>query len=344
MGSPPVILVAGSEKSGKTSIIDVVFRKISAYKTYYQETTKTLQRQEVHHNPLFQYDVCELPSNPLETTRDGIHLNPTYKSQLANVKLLIYIIDLDKYSSRSDPFGSKNTFNFRELLPELLECNNDLLVSIFLHKTDINMSSEQLSNIQKSVQATVSDIYSTLDISPSTSYSRTCVFDYSISEAISKVIQRLIPHRPVLLALLNSFSQSSNIEKVYIFDTYCKICLAQDSTPSDIGMYELCRDNIEVISDIHNIYNVDMNTNNNEMNSEGIHSEDTNNHSSNKSVNSITKLERSHSTLGIYVYPCISNTVIVSILREEHFNKLGLIQYNLQQLNESIQKLATLEN
>ena len=45
------------------------------------------------------------------------------------------------------------------------------------------------------------------------------------------------------------------------FDTYCKICLCQNSTPTDLGFYELCRDNIEVVSDIDSIYENENETN-----------------------------------------------------------------------------------
>ncbi len=111
------------------------------------------------------------------------------------------------------------------------------------------------------MQQSLSDIYTSLDINLPTSYSRTCIFDYSISEALSKCVQKLMPRRPLLQNIVNYFVQSCNIDKVFLFDTYCKICLCQNSTPTDLGFYELCRDNIEVVSDIDSIYENENETN-----------------------------------------------------------------------------------
>lgn len=44
------------------------------------------------------------------------------------------------------------------------------------------------------------------------------------------------------------------MDKVYLFDTYTKLCIAMDSTPGDMGMYELCGDSIDVIFELVDIY------------------------------------------------------------------------------------------
>lgn len=47
---------------------------------------------------------------------------------------------------REDPFYTKCPLTLRDLLSELVELNPNLSVSIFFHKTDQNISSEQLSS------------------------------------------------------------------------------------------------------------------------------------------------------------------------------------------------------
>lgn len=44
------------------------------------------------------------------------------------------------------------------------------------------------------------------------------------------------------------------MDKVYLFDTYSKLCIAMDSTPNETGLYELCCDSIDVVFELVNIY------------------------------------------------------------------------------------------
>ena len=48
--------------------------------------------------------------------------------------------------------------------------------------------------------------------------------------------------------------QSSNIEKIFLFDLFSKLYLATDSSPVDMTTYEVCSDMIDVIADLEGIY------------------------------------------------------------------------------------------
>lgn len=54
--------------------------------------------------------------------------------------------------------------------------------------------------------------------------------------------------------LLNALSQSCSMDKVYLFDTYSKLCIAMDSTPNQSGWYEQSCDSIDVVFELVNIY------------------------------------------------------------------------------------------
>ena len=76
-----------------------------------------------------------------------------------------------------------------------------------------------------------------------TNICRTSIYDNSIFDGISKCIQRILPRRTNVQNLLNALSQSCNMDKVYLFDTHSKLCIAMDSTPNESGLYELyCSD------------------------------------------------------------------------------------------------------
>lgn len=104
------------------------------------------------------------------------------------------------------------------------------------------------------------------------SFHLTSIYDHSIFEAFSKVVQKLIPQLPALENLLNILNtvcisilnmlvrliqndlQNSAIEKSFLFDVVSKIYIATDSTPVDMQSYELCCDMIDVVIDVSWIY------------------------------------------------------------------------------------------
>ena len=54
------------------------------------------------------------------------------------------------------------------------------------------------------------------------SFHLTSIYDHSIFEAFSKVVQKLIPQLPTLENLLNIFISNSSIEKAFLFDVVSK--------------------------------------------------------------------------------------------------------------------------
>lgn len=97
----------------------------------------------------------------------------------------------------------------------------------------------------------------------------TSIYDHSVFEAFSKVIQKLIPQLPTLENLLTSLQsvrlacltpsrpslfQNCRMEKCFLIDVVSKIYIASDSNPVDQKSYELCSDMIDVVIDISSIY------------------------------------------------------------------------------------------
>ena len=62
----------------------------------------------------------------------------------------------------------------------------------------------------------------------------TSIYDHSVFEAFSKVVQKLMPQVNHLERLLNYLLSSSNIEKAFLFDIQTKISIANDSSPTDM--------------------------------------------------------------------------------------------------------------
>jgi Ras-related GTP-binding protein C/D len=133
----------------------------------------------------------------------------------------------------------------------------DINIEVFVHKVDglsDDFRGDTFRDIIQRVQDELSDNgYEQAPIS----FYQTSIYDHSIFEAFSKVIQKLIPQLPTLEALLNNLCGACNIEKAYLFDIMSKIYIATDTSPTDIATYEVCSDYIDVVIDVSEIYGWD---------------------------------------------------------------------------------------
>jgi len=129
-------------------------------------------------------------------------------------------------------------------------------VEVFVHKVD-GLSDDYRSDTFRDIVQRVQDELSDAGVENApVSFYQTSIYDHSIFEAFSKVIQKLIPELPTLEALLNSLCSNCRFEKAYLFDLVSKIYIATDTSPTDLGSYEICSDYIDVILDITEIYGV----------------------------------------------------------------------------------------
>jgi len=86
------------------------------------------------------------------------------------------------------------------------------------------------------------------------SYHLTSIYDHSVFEAVSRVVQKLIPQLPTLEKLLDVLVSTCSMEKAYLFDVASKLYISTDSSPVDIQSVELCSDMIDVVLDVSGIY------------------------------------------------------------------------------------------
>ncbi|KKY26980.1 putative gtr1 g domain containing protein [Diplodia seriata] len=130
-------------------------------------------------------------------------------------------------------------------------------VEVFVHKVD-GLSEDYKSDTYRDIIQRVQDELSDAGYENApVSFYQTSIYDHSIFEAFSKVIQKLIPQLPTLESLLNSLCSTCRIEKAYLFDVLSKIYIATDTSPTDIGSYEICSDYIDVVVDVSEIYGWD---------------------------------------------------------------------------------------
>uniref|UniRef100_A0A1I8F6X7 Ras-related GTP-binding protein n=1 Tax=Macrostomum lignano TaxID=282301 RepID=A0A1I8F6X7_9PLAT len=133
-------------------------------------------------------------------------------------------------------------------------------------------------------------------------YHLTTIYDHSIFEAFSKVVQKLIPHMGAFESLLNIFCNNSGLEKAFLFDVATKIYIATDPSPVDMQVYELCCDMIDLVVDVGTIY-------------------------SDGTVLLLRGVDR--------------RLALVCVLREEGMDRQGIIEYNFQRVRQGLQKVLS---
>lgn len=199
--------------------------------------------------------------------------------------------------------------------------NPSISFEVFIHKVD-GLSDDHKIEKQRDIhKRTNNDLTDAGLAQIHLSFYLTSIYDHSIFEAFSKVVQKLIPQLPTLENLLNIFISNSGIEKAFLFDVVSKIYIATDSSPVDMQTYELCCDMIDVVIDISCIYGL--------PNSEAGLPYD-------KESMAIIHL---NNTTVIYLKEVTRFLAMVCFLRKESFDRKGLIDYNFHCFKKAIQEV-----
>ncbi|CAF1252118.1 unnamed protein product [Rotaria sordida] len=281
----PRILLTGLRRSGKTSIQRVIFTKMQPSQTQFLESTPHLTLNQFSCGSFINFQVQELPgqltlfSSGLSGGSGGNHVQPSsydddtmtnviggnydLERLLKRCNAVVYIIDAqDDYS--------ESILRLNTIIQKGRRINPRIRYEIFIHKVD-QLSEEAKIETQRDIHNQVRDRFAdpiggidSWSPTPHTSNSSsqeilinfhlTSIFDHSIFEAFSKVIQKLIPQFAHLERLLNYLLSTSNIEQAFLFDVQTKISIATDSSPTDIQMYELCCDMIDLLINMSEIY------------------------------------------------------------------------------------------
>lgn len=177
------------------------------------------------------------------------YLDPNFDAEgiFGGVGAMIWVLDaLDNYM---EPIG-----RLTDTVVHLQQSYPSIKYSVFIHKIDCLTEDLREDTVRDITQRITDDLYDAGLENPPISYHSTSIFDSSIYEAFSKVMQGLVPQMPVLESLLNTITASCHFEKAYIFDVISKIYIASDTSPVDLASYELCSDYINIIVDLSEVY------------------------------------------------------------------------------------------
>lgn len=188
------------------------------------------------------FQIAELPGHVNYFTPDFNQANI-----FAEIGAVIWVIDAqDQYLDALNQLIDTITY--------LAQTWPAINVEVFVHKVD-GLSEEYKNDTFRDIRQRILDELSDLgyDNAP-VSFYQTSIYDHSVFESISKVIQKLLPQLPTLESLLNSLCSTCRIQKAYLFDIITKIYIASDTSPQDTNSYEICSDLIDVVVDIGELY------------------------------------------------------------------------------------------
>ena len=244
IASMPRILLMGPRRGGKTSIQRVIFQKMSPHETLFRlEATQALERAVVDHTPLCRFTVWDFPGD-YYAPDENVFSGPTS---------LIFVVD-----AQDEPYDHVLQ-SFTNAVTRALELNPNIVVEVFINKVDgeLFLSDESKYDCRRDIMTQVTDELTDAGVSPDSVHIRyhlTSIYDHSIYEALSRVVQRLIPQLPTLENLLNVLVSQCSMEKAYLFDVVSKLFISTDPGPVDMQSVELCSDMIDVVLDVSGIY------------------------------------------------------------------------------------------
>lgn len=241
LDSNATVLLMGLRRSGKSSICKVVFHNTQPLDTLYLESTTKPTTESF--KSLIDMAVIELPGQ-LNLFEPALY---DYEKLFTSIGALVYVIDSqDEYLSALQ--------NLTVIIKYAVSVNPKIHIEVLIHKID-GLSDDFRLDTQRDIMQRVGD--NLLDYGlegVQISFYLTSIFDHSIYEAFSRIVQKLIYELPALENLLDLLMQYSNFDKVFLFDINSKIYVATDSSPVDIQNYEVCAEFIDVSIDLDGLY------------------------------------------------------------------------------------------
>ncbi|XP_074603194.1 ras-related GTP binding C/D [Brevipalpus obovatus] len=308
-GQKPKILIMGLRRSGKSSIQKVVFHKMSPNETLFLESTNKIVKDDISNSSFVSFSIWDFPEQI-------DFFDPTFdlESIFGGCGALVFVID-----AQDDYMEALQKLNMT--VTKAYKVNPNIQFEVFIHKVD-GLSDDHKIETQRDIQQKAND--ELLDDGLKNihlSFYLTSIYDHSIFEAFSKVVQKLIPQLGTLENLLNIFISNSGIDKAFLFDVVSKIYIATDGSPVDMQSYELCCDMIDVVIDISCIYGI---------------KDDGEGTTFDSNSSSIIKL---NNKTVLYLREVNKFLALVCVISESNFDKQGLVEYNFHCFREAIQEV-----
>ena len=308
----PKVVVCGLRRSGKSSILRVLFNKLSPHEASYIEPSSQPTFLPPSTNPLLQLRVIEIPGS--WGWEDSEQMDELF---FGKCQSLVFVID-----AASDEVASGVFSLAKRVISRALRVKSNIHIHLFLNKVDANYkfdpdSVQAEGNKATFVQGVVARICEDLKMPLDLAAHCTSIFDSSIHEAFSKVVQRPLLASGKVEQILDTIVTSCRLERAVLFDISSKLNFASDSNQTDSSMYSLMQDMLEVVIDIGGIYGTPQTS-----------SEKTDCH-----------ISLSNGEV-LYMRLIEKGLALVSIVKIEHFDKTFLLNHNISAFKDALMRIV----
>ncbi|GAB5368170.1 hypothetical protein AAMO2058_001295700 [Amorphochlora amoebiformis] len=243
------LMLLGAKRSGKTSIIRVVFQKMSPHETLFLDPTSSIGVTDISNNAFVQLKIVDFPGG-----YDFGDKKMTPELLFKRDGAIIFVID--QQDGQDDLTAVEHFLDVARLAHSV---NPKLAIDVLIHKVEPEAEAyhdDVLERVRQIRQVIVEQLTEErLDINPT--FHLTSIYDHTVFEAFSKIVQKRIPQMNQLEKLLSGLVINCRVEKAYVFDVISKIYIATDNSEMD-NFYELCSDAIDVVIDVSRIYSGDQ--------------------------------------------------------------------------------------
>ncbi|KAI6379129.1 hypothetical protein MCOR25_002106 [Pyricularia grisea] len=237
----PRLLLMGQRRSGKSSISSVVFHKLPPNETLFLESTARIQKDSMA--SFMDFQVWDFPGQIDYFDSPNFDMDAIF----GEIGALIWVIDAQDDYMEAVSRLNQTIINLQRHYP-------NINIEVFIHKVD-GLSDDYRLDIERDITIRIQDELSDQGFENApVRFHLTSIYNHSIFEAFSKVIQKLVPRLGQLEAMLTSLCRTCRFEKAYLFDILSKIYIATDNAPADMASYEICSDYIDVVVDVIEVY------------------------------------------------------------------------------------------
>ena len=246
------IIIAGS-LSGKTCIKKVIFDKIPPY-----ELELNKQKNKEYGSQLYSFGYCKLNIIEFPSSFSFSNNLKECDKYLKKCNVLIFIIDFNP----SRETKTEQIEYFKNNILPILTAYSTISLYIFIHKID-NYNCNSILQSQYKEEALQIQSQMARNIYPKYDEDKyknklfiTSIYDSTLKEAFSTILQNIIPQNENLCVLLSNLG----LKNSYIFDMNNKFCLAKDVEMGKVNenMFEICINMINFVLEMTHIYDEDV--------------------------------------------------------------------------------------
>jgi len=307
----PRILLMGLRRSGKTSIFKVVFHKMSPHETYFLESTVKTVQYEVDYSSVLHFKVWDLAG--ATGAEEGLIDD---RRAFVGAGAVVFVLDAQDDHVMAVQY-------LLSTIQRAYALNKRIVFEVFIHKVD-GLAEDRKLDLQREISHNVTKELSERGLDDANvAFYLSSIYDHSVYENVSKVVQKLVPQLATLENLLDILISNCRMEKAFFFDVLSKVYIATDSQPVDEQWFELSSDMLDVVVDISCIYGQDQ-----EEESVAFDSGSA----------AIISLNNG---MVLYMKEVSKYLALVCLMRQDNLQRQGLIEYNVDILKNSLKDVLT---